>query len=86
MAPLLAVILGKLLDYVAEHADDIVEAIKKQFEIKDSDTSMLNALKELGYAPTEENLNKVHDLLVASGKDGSKLADVLINETTVPEV
>lgn len=83
LPPFVALIVSKLLDYVGEHSTEIVSAIKKEFHLTEADTGLHNALQELGYAPTEENLGKVHDLLVEKNKDPGKLANVLINNTTI---
>ena len=85
MSPLLSIILVKLLDYIGEHATEIIDAIKKEFDLTESDVGISNALQELGYSPTEDNLNKVHDLLVQKNEDPNKLANVLINNATILE-
>lgn len=83
MSPLLALILGKVLDYVADHADEIIEAIKNQFsEVKD-DPEIKVALQDLGYEPNEEKLNKLNDLLEAKGQDTKQLASILVTKTIV---
>lgn len=81
MAPIVALILGKILDYLADHADEIIDAIKNQFLSAKNDPEVRAAVQELGYAPTEENLTKLNDLLEAKGEDTGKLASILVTKT-----
>lgn len=83
MAPIVVLILGKILDYLADHADEIVQAIKDQFLIAETDPDVRAAVQELGYAPNEENLTKLHDVLKEKGEDTEKLAKILVNKTIV---
>lgn len=83
MTPIVVLILGKILDYLAEHADEIIQAIKDQFSIVETDPEVRAAVQELGYAPTEENLTKVHNLLEKKGEDVGELAKILVNRTVV---
>lgn len=83
MAPIVALILGKILDYLGDHVDEVINAIKEQFLSVSKDPNLMNAVQELGYSPTEENLNKVHDILKVNGEDTDKLAKILVNATEV---
>lgn len=83
MAPIVILILGKILDYLSEHADEIIEAIKEQFLSAQNDPEVKIALQELGYAPTEENLKKLSEILEAKGEDTGKLASILVTKTVV---
>jgi len=83
MAPIVTLILSKILDYLADHADEIIQKIKDQFLSAREDPEVVAALQEFGYAPNEETLNKLHDTLEAKGEDPKQLAKILVNETTV---
>lgn len=83
MAPIVTLILGKILDYLADHADEIIQKIKDQFLSAREDPEVVAAVQELGYDPSEENLTKLTDALAAKGEDTDKLAKILVNETTV---
>lgn len=83
MAPIVTLILAKVLDYLADHADEIIQAIKERFLIANTDPHIQSALQELGYNPTAENLDKVHDLLKSKGQDVGDLAKILVNKTVI---
>ena len=81
MAPIVALILGKILDYLADHADEVIRVIKEQFLNADEEVHV--AINTLGADPSADNLNKLQEVLEAKGEDVSKLASVLVNQTTV---
>ena len=81
MAPIVALILGKILDYLADHADEVIRAIKEQFLNADEEVHV--AINTLGADPSPDNLSKLQEVLEAKGEDVSKLASVLVNQTTV---
>lgn len=81
MAPIVALILGKILDYLADHADEVIRVIKEQFLNADEEVHV--AINTLGADPSPDNLNKLQEVLEAKGEDVSKLASVLVNQTTV---
>lgn len=83
MAPIVTLILSKILDYLADHADEIIQKIKDQFLSAREDPEVIAAVQELGFDPSQENLTKLHDTLAAKGEDTEKLAKILVNETTV---
>lgn len=83
VAPIVVLILGKVLDYIAENADEIVDAIKDEFLTAKTDTEVQAAIQEFGYAPDEESLGKLHDLLEKKGEDVEKLASILVTKTIV---
>lgn len=83
MAPIIAIILGKLLDYVAAHSDEIVDAIKNKFHIAKTDPEVQAAVQEFGYEPNEKSLDNLHGVLKAKGEDSEQLATLLINQATV---
>jgi hypothetical protein len=76
-------IIGSILDYLANHADEIIRAIKETFSIADTDPEVRQAVQEIGYSPTQENLEKLSSLLEKKGEDPSKLAAILVNKTQV---
>lgn len=80
---ILSLILSKILDYVAEHVDDIIDAIKEQFDLVDKDPEVKQAVQELGYSPCHENLEKLSNLLKDKGEDPAKLAAILVGKTQV---
>jgi len=80
MAPWLVFVVGKLLDVIADHADEIVAAIKALFPDLSEDHEVRSAINELGYEPCEKNFERVCDLVdskVAKGASG-KLVDMLM--------
>ena len=83
MAPIVTLLLAKVLDYLAEHSGEIIKAIKERFVIANTDPHIKTALQELGYNPNAENLDKVHDLLLAHNEDVGDLAKILINKTNI---
>lgn len=83
MAPIVTLILGKILDYLADHADEIIAKIKEQFLSAREDPEVVAAVQELGYDPSEENLTKLTETLKAKGEDTEQLAKILVNETTI---
>jgi len=83
MAPIVTLILSKILDYLADHADEIIQKIKEQFLSTREDPEVVAAVQELGYSPTQENLTKLNDCLAAKGEDVGQLAKILVNETTI---
>ena len=83
MTPIVALIIRKILDYLADHADEIIEAIKEQFLSAKEDPGVKAAIQEFGYAPTEDNLTKLSECLEAKGEDTAKLASILVTKTIV---
>lgn len=83
MHPFLILIVGKLLDFLSEHSDDIVKLIRDQFDSATNDTEVKKALNEFENDPTEESFVALHDKLEAKGEDTQKLAKMVINEATV---
>ena len=83
MSPLLAMILGKVLDYLADHSDEIIDAIKEQFSDVKNDPEIKVALQDLGYEPNEDKLNRLNELLEAKGQDTQQLASLLVTRTIV---
>lgn len=84
MAPIVALIVGKILDYLADHASELIQMIKDLFPDLSGDNEIQAAIQELGYAPTEENLVKLSAALEAKGQDTSRLASLLVNESESP--
>lgn len=82
MAPIITLIIGKLLDYLADNADEIIQKIKDQF-LSAKDPEVAAAIQEFGYEPNEESLTKLNDCLAAKGEDVGQLAKILINSATV---
>jgi hypothetical protein len=80
---LVQLLLNFLLSYLAENADAIIDKIKSEYLGLKDDAEVQGAIQEIGYNPTEESLNKLHDLVQARGEDPAKIAKVLLNETTV---
>lgn len=83
MSPIVGLILSKILDYLADHADEIVQAIKDNFPGAEQDPEMKNAILDLGYAPTEEALTKLHNIMIKKNHDIDKLAGILVSKTVV---
>ena len=78
-----AIILQKLLEYLVDNADEILEKIKGSFVTARMDTEVIDAVNDFGYQPTEESLTKLHEVLEAKGEDTQQLAKILINNAHV---
>lgn len=84
MAPIVTLILSKVLDYLAAHADEIVAALKAEFLSGENPDADINAaVQELGYEPTAERLEKLHEILVDKKQDPDRLASILVTKTVV---
>lgn len=83
MAPIFILILGKILDFFAAHADEMVAAIKEKFLSANTDPEVIAAVQNLGFDPNETNLDKLHGLLKAKGEDADQLASLLVSKTVV---
>ncbi|MBL0320540.1 MAG: hypothetical protein IPP74_14790 [Alphaproteobacteria bacterium] len=83
MPPYVLVILNLILDYIANNADEIVKAIKDKFLTSKTVPAVVSAIQEFGYAPSGENLEKLHTVLKENGEDADQLAKILINSATV---
>ncbi len=81
LIPFLEVMLGKILMYLADHTDEILDAIRAMFSTSKTDAAVGNAIKELGYDPTAENLEKLRKMLDSKGEDTDKLASLLVSKT-----
>lgn len=83
MAPIFALLLGKVLEYLADNAEEIVEKIQEQFSSVKDDPEVKTSLQEFGFDPTEETLANLHDVLESKGEDPQKLASVILNNANV---
>lgn len=83
MAPIFSVILGTILEFLADNAADVIRAIKKEYFDYDNDAEVQVAINEFGYEPNEANLTKLNDLLVSKGAAPEKLAKVIVNTAQV---
>lgn len=83
MSPILTLIISKILDYIADNADEIIQKIKDQFLSAREDPEVVAALQDFGYEPTEEKLAALNGLLETKGEDSQQLAKILINSATV---
>lgn len=83
MNPFLALIIGKVLDYLAEHVDELIEAVKEKFLVAKTDPAVCGALCDLKIDPSEENLVKLSAALEAKGEDPAQLAGLLVSKTVV---
>lgn len=79
MSPMIALLLGKILEYLADHVDDVVDLIKKEFLSAQSDPVVKTAVQEFAYNPDEDTLKNLHDVLVEKGEDPDKLAKIIVN-------
>lgn len=80
--PFITIVIGKILDYVLENADEVVEAIRDQIGCKD-DPEVKDTMSEFSYDPSPDNLLKLHNLLEKKGEDPEKLASLLVSKTVV---
>lgn len=84
MSPILALIIAKVLDYISDHADEIISAIKDKFLSKENpDSEVAAAIQTLGYDPSHETLAKLSDVLEAKGHSADQLASLLVTKTVV---
>lgn len=81
MAPILSLILTKVLDYLASHTEDIIELIQEHFDCNEEKVEQ--AIDELRNTPTAESLTKLNDALEEDGQDTEQLAKILVNTATV---
>jgi uncharacterized protein YqeY len=82
MSPFIAMLLGKILDYLADHADELVAAIKEHFPTAHEDEDVRNALCDLADEPTKENLETLGEKMAAAGEDTDKLAALIVDKST----
>lgn len=83
MSPIVALILGKLLEYLSANVDEIIAQIKEAFDGLKDDVTVQHAINDLGYDPSAENLTRLHDLVVSKGEDPQKLAKIIVNSAQV---
>lgn len=83
MAPILTLIIGKILDYIADNADEIIQKIKDQFLSAREDPEVVAALQNFGYDPNQETLNSLTTILENKKEDVGQLAKILVNSATV---
>lgn len=83
MAPIFALIIGKILDFIADNVGDVIREVKKEYVSCENDAEVQSAINEFGYEPNAETLTKLNDLLVSKGEDPAKLAKVLVNTAQV---
>ena len=83
MAPIVALLLGKVLEYLADNAEEIVEKIREQFSGVKDDPEVVASLQKFGFDPTEETLTSLNDVLESKGEDTQKLASVILNNANV---
>lgn len=83
MNPFLALIVAKVLDYLADHVDEIIDAVKERFLSVKDDPEVCGALCDLKAEPSEENLLKLSNALEAKGQDSNELASLLVSKTVV---
>ena len=81
LAPIVTLIISRIIDYIANNPDEIISAVKEQFPSLADNSGFQVALQELGYDPTEDKLNVLHDMLDAKGENPAFLAQVLVNKT-----
>ena len=81
MAPIVILMLARILSYITENAEEVAAAIKERFPIANTDPEVSNLIQELGYEPTEDKLNSLHDVLKAKGENPAELAALLVNKT-----
>lgn len=82
MNPFLTLILSNLIDYIAKNAESFILQLKDKF-LKTEDPEIQAAINDVGFEPNENNLNKLHDVLLAKGHKPDELAKVLINNAQV---
>ncbi len=83
MPPIVMLLLGKLLDYLADHSDEIIEAIREQFFSARHDPKVMAAVDNLSNNPSKESLEEVHEAMKEYGEDTDKLAKIIINKANV---
>ena len=76
-------ILRYVLEYLADNSETIINLLKDEFLSLKDDDEVQNAIQELGYAPTEASLEKLHELVKARNEDPNKIAKVLLNQTEI---
>lgn len=82
MAPIVALIVSKILDYLAGHSGEIVAAIRKEFDSAESNPLVKKAVTTFESVPSPENLTLIHDALEANGDDKEKLAAIIVNNAS----
>ena len=84
LSVLSALIVAKVVEFVAENADDVLLAIKEKFsKVLSDNIEVSNAAHDLAYEPSEEKLQKFSELLEQKGEDPEKLASLLVTKTIV---
>lgn len=82
MSPFVQLILVKLIDFIAKNAEKYILELKDKF-LKTEDPEIAQAIQEVGFEPSEDNLNKLNAILVAKGYGQDELATTLINSAQV---
>lgn len=83
MEPIFLLIIGKVLDFIADNAPAIIEEIKNQFPKAMEDPEVATAAREFTYDPNKEGLTRLSDALKEKGEDPEKLASLLVSKTIV---
>lgn len=78
---MLAVILSKIFDYLADHTGEVIDLIKEAFDC--SSEKVESAIEELKKIPTAESLVQLQEALEEDGQDTEQLAKILVNTATV---
>lgn len=82
MSPFVQLILTKLIDYIAKNAEEYILKLKDHF-LKTEDPEIAQAIQEVGFEPSEDNLAKLNNILVAKGYGSDELVKTLINSAQV---
>lgn len=83
MSPFLALILGHILSYIVEHADEIRDAIFEMFPELKGDPDVEQAVNDLTAEPNEARIAALESVIDAKGADSEKLAAAVLNKAEV---
>lgn len=78
MSPFVALILNLLLSELEKNATSIIESIKAHFPATSTDATLQNALQNLAYSPSLENLEALYAAFELKGESTEKLAKIIV--------
>lgn len=79
LSPFAALLVEEALQALAADVEPVVASIKAHFPSLKDDAGFTSAVQELGYAPSIDQLNNVHGLLVEKGQEAAKLAVLVLS-------
>ncbi len=83
MSPFLALILGHILSYIVDHADEIRDAIFDMFPELKGDKDVEQAVNDLTAEPNEARIAALENVIADKGCDAEKLAAAVLNKAEV---